>query len=252
MVNIIIIGLIVVFAIIGFFKSKIKGVIGESKVALRLKFLNSNEYKVINDVLLESGGRSSQIDHIVISRYGIFVIETKNYKGWIHGNENSEYWLQTIYKYKNRFRNPVIQCKGHIATLNNILREYDSVEFYPIVVFSGEAKLKNVYTEVPVVYSRKLIKTIRRRGDIENLTNEEVGDIFLKIKESNIKRRGARKNHIRRAKKNAKNQKRKENSLICPRCGGNFIVRNGKYGKFHGCSNFPKCKYSKKIKKKFI
>ena len=34
---------------------------------------------------------------------------------------------------------------------------------------------------------------------------------------------------------------------ICPRCGGNLVLRNGKYGDFWGCSNYPKCKFIKKV-----
>jgi hypothetical protein len=77
-----------------------KGVIGESKVARQLNKLQNDEYKVLNDILVETDRGTSQIDHIVLSIFGIFVIESKNYKGWIHGSENSEYWIQTIYKKK--------------------------------------------------------------------------------------------------------------------------------------------------------
>lgn len=54
------------------------------------------------------------IDHVVISKYGVFVIETKNYRGWIIGNEKSEYWTQVIYKRKERLYNPIKQNYGHI------------------------------------------------------------------------------------------------------------------------------------------
>ena len=56
----------------------------------------SDEYTIFNNLLFESNGRSTQIDHIVVSPYGVFVIETKGYKGWILGGENSEYWTQVI------------------------------------------------------------------------------------------------------------------------------------------------------------
>jgi len=62
-----------------------------------LKRLPGKDFKVFNDVLLSTRYGSTQIDHIVISIYGIFVIETKNYRGWIHGNEKSEYWTQSAH-----------------------------------------------------------------------------------------------------------------------------------------------------------
>lgn len=71
---------------------RIFGGVGEKTTSSILLFLDKSKYKVINNVVLKSGDKTSQIDHIVISDYGIFVIETKNYKGWILGSENSEYW----------------------------------------------------------------------------------------------------------------------------------------------------------------
>lgn len=88
---------------IGLFKTRIKGKIGEKTIATVLSFLNKSQYKVINNIVLKTGGRTSQIDHLVISDFGIFVIETKNYKGWILGNEYSYYWTQVIYKRRERW-----------------------------------------------------------------------------------------------------------------------------------------------------
>lgn len=108
--------LLLILALYGFsfyFKKriipKIKGAVGEYKVSAKLKRLKKKDYIVLNDLLLKNGNSTSQIDHIVISKSGIFVIETKNYKGWIHGHQNSEYWTQTIYKHKRKLRNPIKQ-----------------------------------------------------------------------------------------------------------------------------------------------
>ncbi|MFK8006321.1 MAG: nuclease-related domain-containing protein, partial [Saprospiraceae bacterium] len=92
-----------------YLKPKIKGIRGEYKVSRVLRKLDKTEYKIFHDLYLKSEDRYTQIDHLIISIYGVFVIETKNYKGWIHGNEKSEYWTQTIYKKKTKFRNPVKQ-----------------------------------------------------------------------------------------------------------------------------------------------
>lgn len=93
-------GLVLLVAIFSIFKPKIKGFLGEKVVSAILSRLNPQKYTVINDVMLNINGKTSQIDHVVVSNYGIFVIETKNYKGWILGDERSEYWTQVIYKRK--------------------------------------------------------------------------------------------------------------------------------------------------------
>ena len=67
---------------------EIRGHIEEKKVSAFLATLPSYEYKIFNDILLATESGTTQIDHIVVSRFGIFVIETKNYRGWITGNEN--------------------------------------------------------------------------------------------------------------------------------------------------------------------
>src|SRR5437870_2475422 len=73
---------------------------GERFVAKRLSELGSTNYRVLNDLLLSSNGSlaSTQIDHVVVSNYGIFCIETKAYSGWIFGNARDEYWTQVIYR----------------------------------------------------------------------------------------------------------------------------------------------------------
>ena len=68
---------------------KVRGIIGEKRVRKHLDRLPKEHYSVLNNVMVKAKKGTSQIDHIVISSHGIFVIETKNYKGWIHGNEDS-------------------------------------------------------------------------------------------------------------------------------------------------------------------
>ena len=77
-----------------------KGRRGEKHVASILRRLPNSKYKVINNLLLNYRGHTSEIDHVVISPYAIFVIETKSYTGLIYGNERSEYWTKNVYGHK--------------------------------------------------------------------------------------------------------------------------------------------------------
>lgn len=133
--------------------SKFKGKYGELKVSWQLNRLYYKKYKVINDVLIRSNSRSSQIDHIVVSVYGVFIIETKNYKGWIFGHESSDFWTQTLFQYKYQFRNPVIQNWEHINTLKSVLQEFPFTPYYPIIVFTGDARLKKITSEAMIYNS---------------------------------------------------------------------------------------------------
>lgn len=93
---------------------KIIGFMREFWLKLELKKLPNNEYLLLNDIMVENEAGTNQIDHILISRYGMFVIEMKNYSGLIKGNSYNNKWSQHIGKYKKCFYNPIHQNYGHI------------------------------------------------------------------------------------------------------------------------------------------
>ena len=85
-------------------QAEYRGRLGEQKVCSILKKLPA-EYYLWNDIVLQRNGYSVQIDHVVISPYGIFVIETKNYTGWIYGNDDSDQWTKNIGDYIRHYPN---------------------------------------------------------------------------------------------------------------------------------------------------
>ncbi len=129
-----------------YFKKKlpeIKGRVGEKHVRKGLiKYLDVAQYTIINDVTLplEDGG-TTQIDHIVVSNYGVFVIETKNMSGWIFGSEHQAKWTQTIHRSKYPFQNPLRQNYKHTKTLAHLLN-MSHEQFHSVVVFTSNAQLK--------------------------------------------------------------------------------------------------------------
>ena len=237
-------GHIIIVAIIAVVLSlpSVKGFLGEIFIRFLLEFLDKDKYIVINDVLiLTSEGRSSQIDHVIISLYGIFIIETKNYNGWIFGNEHSKNWTQVIYKTKNQFYNPIIQNKGHVKAFQDLLSDYTSIRYIPIVVFTLKANFKKLEVTSHVVYSLSLLDTIKLYTE-ENISKIDMEKIHKIITNANNEDASVRKQHIKRIKE----PKYKVDAGICPRCGGRLVERSGKYGAFIGCSNYPKCRYISK------
>lgn len=138
--------LICIFALISFAKSStIKGMIGELIVQKQAKRLGK-EYHLFNDYLMPDGEQgTTQIDHILLSPYGIFVIETKNYKGWIFGNEQQRQWTQQIFKQTYTFQNPLHQNYKHIKVLEKILADIVQPNvFHSIIVFNSRCEFKTV------------------------------------------------------------------------------------------------------------
>ena len=224
---------------------KIKGYLGEKNVAAILSFLPSDKYKIINDVLVKSNNRTIQIDHIVISIYGIFVIETKNYKGWITGSDNSEYWTKNMFGNKYKFYNPIKQNKAHISALSRQLG-LGLNNFISIIVFSNKADLK-VNTIYNVIYTGQLNRIIKEYLDIK-FSENEIKKLYDEISLLNIMSSKAKKQHVLGVQNSIAIKQHLIQQGICPRCGHNLILRNGKYGSFFGCSNYPNCKFTRSLK----
>ena len=221
-----------------------KGKRGEAHMAAFLAQLPEDTYRVINDLLLQSGGHSTQIDHVVVSEYGIFVIETKYYQGWIYGGANSEYWTQNIYGNKYQLRNPIWQNEGHIKALRRVLSEYNCPRFYNIVAFSTQADLR--LSDMPsVMYWNEVVPFITNYRE-KTISRAEMVSIYYALLAANVTEKGAKKEHVRSVRQN---QARRDVAVAngrCPRCGGKLVLRDGRYGTFYGCSNYPKCKYTLK------
>lgn len=121
-------------------QSKRIGNIGEDKVNGVLNGLPSCNFKAYPNVMLKTGGGTTQIDHIVVSRRGIFVIETKNYKGRIFGDPISKYWTQCLYGKggtitKNKFYSPYKQNQGH---LRNVIKSLGTNSLCGVICFANE------------------------------------------------------------------------------------------------------------------
>lgn len=240
--------LIVSIIIIIFWKlysPKIKGLIGEKSISSILYLLDKSKYSVINNIVLKRDTKTSQIDHVVISDFGIFVIETKNYKGWIVGNEKSEHWTQVLFKRKQRFYNPINQNLGHIKVLKTYLSKYPSINYIPIVVFLSKSDIK-VKTTHDIINSRQLIQTIKKYNEI-NIEKREKEDIYKIINEANLVDTYDKTEHIKSIKKLIQKRKSDIQDNKCPQCGEKLVLRNGKYGKFLGCTSYPRCKFINKI-----
>jgi hypothetical protein len=231
----------IIFGILKRYTNKITGFVGEKSVARFLSKLDPKKYKVINDLMVNIEGNTTQIDHVVISNFGIFVIETKNYYGWIIGDESSDHWTKLIYENKNikQIDNPIKQNNWHIKVLKNLLKEYQDIIYFPIIVFTRRSYL-SVKTITDVVLNTKLLLTINKYKT--EIISDQVRDkIYNLLSILNIKTRSIRREHISRLqeKKNSK-----INNNICPECGGLLVLRNSKHGEFMGCSNYPECKFT--------
>jgi len=176
--------------------SKGRGYLGERSVNSELNKLDKDIYTVIPDVMLKKADRTtSQIDAIVISKYGIFVIEAKNYTGKIRGKVRADRWKQVLHSRQNPyfFQNPIHQNFGHIKTLEEVIGiEYKKM--HNIVVFAGTAKWRKRPAK-SVLYTRELNKYIIEKKNVL-LTENSLEDIKNKIADLRITGIFKNKEHI--------------------------------------------------------
>ena len=181
-------------------KARGKGWAGERTVARKLRRL-PHGYIVLNDLLLPTTGKgSTQIDHIVVSEYGVFVIETKNYTGIIYGSEYADAWTKNMFGKKFSMNNPVEQNQTHIRAVARILTKANiGTNIYSIISFPKTAQVKTRSERCEIVYFNQLQKTIRRHRDIQMDwdTTQKAAQL---LQSANITDRKRRREHMRYVK----------------------------------------------------
>ncbi len=257
--GIVLILIIVCLVIFGAVKNspKHKGKSGEARVHNILMRL-PDEYTVFDDMVLKTSNGTTQIDHVVVSKYGVFAIETKNYRGKIYGDDNRQEWTQIIvtdvtyrkkwwktYSYvtKSHFYNPVKQSLAHMFVIKKVLNDWPMLRVVPIVVFAGNAVLNDVSSQHHVIYDDQLLATIQNYS-IPCLPDTDVNQVIKCLSQNNVRQQVDNRTHIRNVYIAKQNFNSKIASGICPKCRGSLVKRCGKYGSFYGCSNYPRCKFT--------
>ena len=246
-------------------ESKIIGALGEKRVGNALGTLSKIGVtgKILQNVYIpKSDGTTTEIDILYITEKGIFVIESKNYSGWIFGNEKDYYWTMSLPNgRKDSFYNPVKQNNGHIRYLKEYLAQ--DIPMFSFIVFSDRCELKKITVNsnnISIIQRKELIDEVKRVFDFHNnvFTEKETEELFLKLKDLTQVDNAVKQRHIETIKRKTEagftDNKTDDlnDTYICPKCGSPLVLRQTKKGKnagkeFYGCSSFPKCRYIKNL-----
>lgn len=152
-------------------------------------------YHALHDLLIPLYESTTQIDHLYVSRYGIFVVETKNYAGWIYGDAEQKQWTQVLYQQKRRFYNPLKQNETHIKALAYLLK-LPVETFHSIVVFVGEAEFKTALPD-NVLQGADISGYVHRfRRSL--LSQAQVDEIYATLSQKRYRATAAKKRrHVR-------------------------------------------------------
>ncbi|WP_421252382.1 NERD domain-containing protein [Aeromonas sp. 600724] len=250
---------------------RFKGMVGEAFINLGIRlFLDQREYHLLKDVTLPTPQGTTQIDHVLVSRFGLFVIETKNIKGWIFDNPAHKSWTQQLYRRRHTFQNPLRQNYLHLMTLKSLLGLADH-QLHSIIYFIGDCTFK---TPMPDnVMNRGLIRYIKSKTT-QMLTSAEVTRVIDTIQRGRLAANWqTHKQHVAQLKARHSEVPHPPLSLaamsvvnqvvnaaptttesltqanpLCPRCGNPMVLRTAKRGdnrgnQFWGCSGYPKCRF---------
>lgn len=263
------VGLILIFTPI-FRMPGVKGWFGE--MLMRLGFnlsLPKDVYRVINNVTIPDGrGGTTQIDHIVVSPYGVFVVETKHYKGWIFGGEHDRQWTQKIHGgHSQKFQNPLLQNYKHTECLRELLG-LSKEQVKSVIVFTGECTLKT-RDKLPthVTHPGSCVRYISSHRDIL-FDVEAVTAVEAAIRENRLtpgwKTARQHKAYVQSLRPAQQGPETVEDEVVesaevptsaepqqtrqCPKCGADMVLRTARRGakagsQFWGCSNYPRCRH---------
>lgn len=251
-----------------------KGANGEYQTyKLLRKYEEKGAKFLFNCYLPTQKGKTSEVDVIMIYKSGIYVFESKNYSGWIFGNENDKTWTQTLNSgrrvHKEHFYNPIMQNHTHIKWLRELLKSEIGFDIMPfsLIVFSERCTLKNVTNTNPLVKVINRYDILKEISAYDNMTgavvlDEMVGKIYDLLKPYTEVDDATRQKHIANINsgyiENEVSISPKEkttvvsNDEICPRCGSKLVLRTAQKGEnagkhFYGCSSYPKCRYIKNV-----
>lgn len=219
----ILLAFIIIFTYLFFNSPKGKGIVGEYRVKKILKRCALEVGGIeLSNFMFKDDKSSSQIDNMLLTQKALYVIEVKNYNGYIFGNEESNEWTVTVkhtnkkrsksgrvyHKVnitKHKFYNPIKQNKTHINKIKNLTNILDLVPVYNIVLFGKNAVIKDVSHSGNsfVLHQRELKKFISKNERLieVELSNENQIEIIESLFEINIKDKKLRKEHVTNIKK---------------------------------------------------
>ncbi|UJF16478.1 NERD domain-containing protein [Jeotgalibaca sp. MA1X17-3] len=175
-----------------------KGLYGEFLIFRKLEKYPEPK-RILANIYLEKGKGTTEIDLIMISTNGIYVIESKNYGGKIYGSDKNKRWTQYLNGKKFNFFNPVWQNSAHISALEDYIGMKDSAIVHSYLVFSDRSDLKRIEittSKVTVLQTRNLLRVLAKEKSMDVLTIDEMEQYYEKLKKCTLVDDRKKQEHI--------------------------------------------------------
>ena len=180
--------------------------------------------------------RYSEIDLLLVHERGIFVFESKNYSGWIFGGKTDLYWTQ-------RFASGETHRFYHIKSLSTFLH-LPLEHFYSCIIFSDHCSLRSIppySSQYTILYQHEVVRWLQSCLQQQPIlySDEQLAALINTLQDAQNFAPYIQDEHRYQVWEQT-------HGTTCPFCGSPLVLRNGKYGRFWGCSSYPKCKFTKK------
>lgn len=207
---------------------------------------------VLHDVLIDGAdGYTSQIDLVLVGNRGIYVVEVKSFSdAKIYGDTKKSKWYYYSHGKKYEIYSPLRQNQKHVEYLKTFLKEFGDVPVFSIVTMicddfkiSGENPTDTIICNSLPAMERGIYKIAENKPEVFNDAQKQ--EIFDYIKNNQHIGKEARAEHKQNVIAYKQSLEENKKQKICPYCKDELVLRNGKNGKFYGCKNYPKCRYTR-------
>jgi restriction system protein len=211
------------------------------RLATKMK-LDKDSYRLIRNVSLPTGNGGDRIDHVVVSQYGVFVVETTNMKGRIFGGAEQKAWVRQSGKRKQAFANPLVQADRHARVVAAMLG-LDAGKVFPVLAFVNDAVFESQMPE-NVTKGSDYVRYIKSKT-VPIITRADAALIVHRLESGQFNPAvTSRAAPLKRPQSAV--AKAKTDTKACPDCGSPMVLRKAKKGAQAGkifwvCSDFPKC-----------
>lgn len=177
-----------------------KGLYGEFLIFMELEKYPGPK-KILSNIYLNKAEGTTEVDLIMINKYGIYVIESKNYSGTIYGSDKNKRWAQYLQGKKFNFFNPVWQNSAHITALLELFNIPDLAIMNSFIVFSNRSTLKKIEitkSEVKILQRKDLLRTLKKEEETKSvvLSATEINQIYLQLRRYSLADKQRKQDHI--------------------------------------------------------
>ena len=197
-------------------------------------------------------GYTSQMDLVIVGNKGVYVVEVKMYNdAKVYGDVKKSKWYYYNHGKKYEIYSPLKQNQNHVKYMRSFLKPFGEIPIFSIITMicedfkiSGELDGSTVICNSLPAMEKGLYKIAGDRPQFFDDANKK--EVFEYIKNNQHIGKEARREHKQNVIAYKNDIEEKKDSKVCPYCKTELVLKNGKYGEFYGCANYPKCKYTMK------